>query len=125
MSFDPCSYLGVKCKYYYNIEKSDEEQDGRISNFDSDMTTNDIMLSKKYSEISFMLFRTGSCLIVGNCNETTLRFVYNFIVNMLFTEYNSIRIKNKDKFVKKETMKVRKKKINVDYNYFTETIKSK
>jgi len=125
VSFDPCSYPGVKCKYYYNIEKSDEEQDGRISNYDNNMTTNDIMLSKKYSEISFMLFRTGSCLIVGNCNELILRFVYNFIVNMLFTEYNSIRIKNKEKFIKKEITKVRKKKINVDYNYFIETIKSK
>ena len=125
VSFDPCSYPGVKCKYYYNIEKSDEEQDGRISNYDNNMTTNDIMLSKKYSEISFMLFRTGSCLIVGNCNELILRFVYNFIVNMLFTEYNSLRIKNKEKFIKKEITKVRKKKINVDYNYFIETIKSK
>ena len=121
-SYDPCSYPGVKCKYYYNIVKSYEEQTGKIERIDNNMTTNDIILSKKYLEISFMIFRTGSCLIVGNCNEDVLRFVYKYIVNMLFDEYHEICIKNKEKFVKLKTDKKKKKKIVVDYNYYNDTI---
>ena len=121
-SYDPCSYPGVKCKYYYNIDKSWEEQNGKIARIDNNMTTNDIILSNKYLEISFMIFRTGSCLIVGNCNEEVLRFVYNYIVNMLFSEHHEICIQNKEKFVKIKNEKKKKKKIVVDYNYYNDTI---
>lgn len=121
-SYDPCSYPGVKCKYYYNIDKSEEEQTGRISKSDNNMTTNDIILSNKYLEISFMIFRTGSCLIVGNCNEEVLRFVYKYIVDMLFQEYYNICIQNKEKFVKIKNHKMKKRKFVVDYDYYNDTI---
>lgn len=121
-SYDPCSYPGVKCKYYYNIDKSEEEQTGRISKSDNNMTTNDIILSNKYLEISFMIFRTGSCLIVGNCNEEVLRFVYKYIVDMLFQEYYNICIQNKEKFVKIKNEKMKKRKFVVDYDYYNDTI---
>jgi len=121
-SYDPCSYPGVKCKYYYNIDKSEEEQTGRISKSDNNMTTNDIILSSKYLEISFMIFRTGSCLIVGNCNEEVLRFVYRYIVDMLFQEYRDICIQNKEKFVKIKNEKMKKRKFVVDYDYYNDTI---
>tara|TARA_B110000285_G_scaffold232549_1_gene303864 strand:+ start:4996 stop:6126 length:1131 start_codon:yes stop_codon:yes gene_type:complete len=121
-SYDPCSYPGVKCKYYYNIDKPWEEQNGKIARIDNNMTTNDIILSNKYLEISFMIFRTGSCLIVGNCNEEVLRFVYTYIVNMLFSEHRDICIQNKEKFVKIKNEKKKKKKIIVDYNYYNDTI---
>lgn len=121
-SYDPCSYPGVKCKYYYNIDKPNEEQTGRISKSDNSMTTNDIILSNKYLEISFMIFRTGSCLIVGNCCETVLRFVYKYIVDMLFDEYYDISIQNKDKFVKIKNNKMKKRKYVVDYDYYNDTI---
>lgn len=121
-SYDPCSYPGVKCKYYYNIDKSEEEQTGRISKLDNNMTTNDIILSNKYLEISFMIFRTGSCLIVGNCNEKVLRFVYKYIVDMLFQEYYNICIQNKEKFIKIKNEKMKKRKFVVDYEYYNDTI---
>jgi hypothetical protein len=121
-SYDPCSYPGVKCKYYYNIDKPNEDQTGRISKSDNNMTTNDIILSNKYLEVSFMIFRTGSCLIVGNCNEEVLRFVYKYIVNMLFQEYYNICIKNKEKFVKIKNDKLKKRKFVVDYDYYNNTI---
>ena len=121
-SYDPCSYPGVKCKYYYNIDKPPEEQSGQISKTDNTMTTNDILRSKKYLEISFMIFRTGSCLIVGNCDEDVLRFVYRYIVEMLFTEYYEISIQNKEKFVKIKNDKMKKRKIIVDYNYYNNSI---
>lgn len=121
-SYDPCSYPGVKCKYYYNIDKPNEDQTGRISKSDNNMTTNDIILSNKYLEISFMIFRTGSCLIVGNCNEEVLRFVYKYIVNLLFQEYHNICIKNKEKFVKIKNDKLKKRKFVVDYDYYNDII---
>ena len=41
-----------------------------------------------------MIFRTGSILIVGKCNEDVLNIVYNFIKNILKNEYSNIAIKN-------------------------------
>jgi hypothetical protein len=46
--------------------------------------------TNKYTEVSFMIFRTGSCLIVGNCSESVLRFVYEFIKCLLTREYAHI-----------------------------------
>ena len=36
-----------------------------------------------------MIFRTGSILIVGNCNEEILKIIYNFIVKLLIKECNN------------------------------------
>lgn len=61
--YDPCSYPGIQCKY--NIEK--------------DNTT-----------ISYMIFRTGSILIVGKCNEEQLNKVYNYLKDILYNEFHEI-----------------------------------
>jgi hypothetical protein len=37
-----------------------------------------------------MIFRTGSVLIVGKCNEDVLHEIYDFIKTMLETEYMTI-----------------------------------
>jgi hypothetical protein len=37
-----------------------------------------------------MIFRTGSVLIVGKCDETILLYIYEFIKNILNTELNKI-----------------------------------
>ena len=123
-SYDPCSYPGVKCKYYYNIDKPWEEQNGKIARIDNNMTTNDIILSNKYLEISFMIFRTGSCLIVGNCNEVMLRCAFRFIKKILIEEYKNISSQNvllTDKVPKKIS---KKKKYTVNYHYYNETIRN-
>ena len=83
--YDPCSYPGVQCKY----------------NFEETNTT-----------ISFMVLRTGSVLIVGNCSDEQLYTVYNFLVKVFSDEYESIKdnyilpIKdmNKKKKKKKKTI---------------------
>ena len=36
---------------------------------------------RKWSEISFMIFRTGSVLIVGNCDENILHIIYQYLKN--------------------------------------------
>ena len=61
-SYDPCSYPGIQCKYKIN----------------------DI-------NISFMIFRTGSILIVGKCEDDIIIQTYEFIKKMLYTEFNNIK----------------------------------
>jgi TATA-box binding protein (TBP) (component of TFIID and TFIIIB) len=88
-SFDPCSYPGIQCKYK--------------------VTMDDINY-----EISFMIFRTGSVLIVGKCNENVLYNVYGILKQILHDEYNDIKQpgeivindKNKNKKVRKKKIKV-------------------
>jgi hypothetical protein len=46
---------------------------------DRGMKMSELIENKKYTEVSFMIFRTGSCLIVGNCSEAILVFIYKFI----------------------------------------------
>ena len=80
--YDPCSYPGIQCKFYYNPEV--EIQTGsQISNDDRDKY-------KQIVEVSFMIFRTGSILIVGMCNENVLYIIYEFIKKMLINEFHHI-----------------------------------
>ncbi len=119
-SYDPCSYPGVKSKYYYNNELNIDSQTGQIFKEDCNQTVKDLNINKKYTEISFMIFRTGSCLIVGNCNEKILYHVYNFIKNLLQTEYINIKSVNDTDNIKKKTIKPRKKIINITNDYFNQ-----
>ena len=58
-----------------------------------------------------MMFRTGSCLIVGNCTERILRFVYNYIKQILHDEYFNIAVTNMNAETKIKKEKIRKKTI--------------
>lgn len=103
--FDPCSYPGIQSKFYYNKNKTTQ-------NGICDCSTR---CNKKGSgdgdgdckEISFMIFRTGSVLIVGNCNEKILGEIYIFIKNILETEYPNI---NEGLIVDEDKNKIQKRK---------------
>lgn len=60
-SYDPCSYPGIQCKYK--------------------LPDNDV---------SFMIFRTGSVLIVGKCDDDQLYEIYDFIKKIFYDEINYI-----------------------------------
>lgn len=126
-SYDPCSYPGVKCKFYFNKEIgfNKDLQNGRILIEHRNMKLSELDDTKKYTEISFMIFRTGSCLIVGNCTEEILRHVYDFIKNILHEEYYNINVKNvyTEQKIKKE--KIRKKSINLTSEYYNTHIQNK
>ena len=81
--FDPCSYPGIQCKFYYNPEVG--IQTGMQI---SEQNKN---LYKEIKKVSFMIFRTGSVLIVGKCDESILRIIYRFLVKILEDEYHNIR----------------------------------
>ena len=108
--FDPCSYPGIQCKFYYNPEVDVELQTGsQISNEDKEKY-------KKIVEVSFMIFRTGSILIVGMCNENVLYIIYEFIKKMLINEFYHVSQPNvlsggSGDFAKNKNKKIRKKQI--------------
>ena len=119
-AYDPCSYPGVKCKFYFNndLGYTLEEQKGRVEIEDRGMKMSELFDSKKYTEISFMIFRTGSCLIVGNCSERILRIVFEFIKGILTNEYHSISVSNENTNVKVKKTKLRKKIVTMTSDYF-------
>ena len=106
--YDPCSYPGIQCKFYYNTKLSYTEQ--QLGVLDSKYKEND------YKKISFMIFRTGSVLIVGKCNEDELNNIYIFLKDMLFNEYNLIyeTSKEEENIEVKKNKKTRRKTITIN-----------
>jgi hypothetical protein len=123
-AYDPCSYPGVKCKYYFNneLEYDHTIQRGRVTTEDRTLKMYEIDNTEKYTEVSFMLFRTGSVLIVGNCSEKCLMFVFDFIKRMLEAEYINIRIENDEPTSRVKKSKLRKKTIQLTTQYFQEVV---
>jgi hypothetical protein len=114
-AFDPCSYPGVKCKFYFNNEIGFDPllQNGVVCNNDQKMKLSELNDNKKYTEVSFMIFRTGSCLIVGNCSEPILYFIFDFIKRILTAEYENICSSSDEPVIKVKKNKLRKKTIMV------------
>jgi hypothetical protein len=123
-AYDPCSYPGVKCKFYFNHDIGFDTtlQNGTISVTDRGMKMCELIDNKKYTEVSFMIFRTGSCLIVGNCSEPVLLFIYQFIKKMFETEYRIISVMNEEPIMKNKGLKLRKKHISLSLDYFQQLL---
>jgi TATA-box binding protein (TBP) (component of TFIID and TFIIIB) len=104
--YDPCSYPGIQCKFYYNPDIG--LQNG------CQISEENKHLYKNISEVSFMIFRTGSVLIVGKCDENVLLIIYEFLKEILTNEYKNIcqqktlttsqNIKDKKKKLRKKTI---------------------
>jgi hypothetical protein len=121
-AYDPCSYPGVKCKFYFNneMEYDADLQRGRVMKEDRGMKMSELVDNKKYTEISFMIFRTGSCLIVGNCSEKILLFVFAFIRGFLSDEYDNICVANDGQIAKVKKTKIRKRTIHITSQYLSQ-----
>jgi hypothetical protein len=101
-NYDACSYPGIQSKFYYIPGL--EHQTGQHP------PTSEI--DKAY-EISFMIFRTGSVLIVGRCDENVLHCIYAFLKKLLEVEYPEIGNQLNIIQPKKQNVKLRRKVINV------------
>jgi hypothetical protein len=104
-NFDACSYPGIQCKFYYDDTIQSSFQNGQQPNH------------KEFQEISFMIFRTGSVLVVGKCEEDVLNHIYQFIKNILELEYNHINNSSDQNITpvnKDRKKKIRKKTILID-----------
>ena len=77
-NFDPCSYPGIQCKFYY--------RSGSVTQTGQQPREDELDIVK----MSFMIFRTGSILIVGRCTEDILHSIYSFLCDMLSCEYQYI-----------------------------------
>ena len=123
--YDSCTYPAVKSKFYFcnTLGFDPVVQRGTILPEDRALKTKDIVKSNKYTKVSFMVFRTGSCLIVGNCTEEILMFVYEFVKKVLTDEYERIYVAGDEdtpetKKAQKKT-KLRKRKVMVTNEYFS------
>jgi len=101
--YEPCSYPGIQCKFYYNYDLP--VQNGILVGDKS---------NGRYVEVSFMIFRTGSVLIVGMCDEDVLHEIYHFLKSMLVTEFRHIAIGLNNGVNKDKKKKIRKRLITID-----------
>jgi hypothetical protein len=69
-----------------------------------------------------MIFRTGSVLIVGRCDENVLILIYEFLKTILVNEFKVICQKNaktnnyNENLLKDKTKKIRRKNITIEIN---------
>ncbi len=122
--YDPCTYPAVKSKYYFcnHIGLDADKQRGIVQPEDINMKSKELMKSDRYTKVSFMVFRTGSCLIVGNCTEPILYFVYNFVKQLLLDERDKIYVPpTAEEPVNKKlkSSKPRSRKVQVTSPYFS------
>jgi len=110
--YDPCSYPGIQCKFYFNPDV--EIQNG------CQISEENKHLYKNIKEVSFMIFRTGSVLIVGKCDEKLLLSIYEFLKIILNNEYKNIcqtystGDENIPFTLKDKTKKIRRKNIIIE-----------
>ena len=117
-NYDACSYPGIQCKFFYVQGASDQsgQQPAHNSIYDAITMTNKHKKArndtKAHYEVSFMIFRTGSVLIVGKCNEDVLHEIYDFIRTMMETEYMTVGkclVSTDASLEKKRSPKIRRK----------------
>lgn len=66
--YDSSYYPGIQCKF--------------------------VDVERNIKNVSFMIFRTGSILIVGKCNEVDIHIIYNYVKKILTDEYTHIYQRN-------------------------------
>lgn len=115
-NYDSCSYPGIQSKFYYikgcAIQSGQQPKEG-----------------VECCEISFMIFRTGSVLIVGKCTESILHEIYEFLKTIFEQEYKNIvndfgcdnlETGRNDPCHKKKSLKVQRRIITCSGNYGTQ-----
>lgn len=112
-NYDSCSYPGIQSKFYYikdcGIQTGQQPKEG-----------------VECCEISFMIFRTGSVLIVGKCTESILHEIYDFLKTIFEQEYENIvndfgcdnlETGRNEPCHKKKSLKVQRRIITCSGNY--------
>jgi hypothetical protein len=107
-AYDPCSYPGIQCEFYFNPESEVQTGQHPPSGISDEER-------ERFIKMSFMVFRTGSVLIVGRCKEDVLGKIYEFLIELLESEYQNVGggLISIDAGKHDKTKKVRKKTILV------------
>jgi hypothetical protein len=108
-NYDPCSYPGIQCEFYYDpavLSLQHGMQPPMAQAVD-----NEALVTK----VSFMVFRTGSVLIVGKCTEEILYNIYAYLGRIFQAEYETISVKSAIALqpLIKKGRKIRKKTITL------------
>lgn len=117
--YDPCKYPGVQCKFYYKPGRPYDEQTG-ICDCETPCSKKGRPRNAPTGpclELSFMIFRTGSILIVGNCKEDVIRVIFKRIKTIMLNERERcmIQLINKSQIEKPQCKKRNRKiKIRID-----------
>ena len=111
--YDPCHYPGVKMPFYYDVNL--KTQNG-IQTRPDDKKCKDIV------KIHCSIFRTGSVLILGTCNEFVLNQVYTFVANLLKTEFKYICSDLITELNKPKSNKNKKRKSQKKYIIYNDVI---
>ncbi len=91
-SFDTCSYPGIQCEFYYKLDMDSLfVQTGELPPFlESNKDKERQSYREEYTKVSFMIFRTGSVLMVGKCGENVIKYIYGFLKDLLYKEFYEI-----------------------------------
>jgi hypothetical protein len=124
-TYNKSNYPGVKCKYYLNndLPLDLHFQNGKITKEDENIKMGELKNNTKYTKITFVIFRTGNNLILGNFSKQILLFIFDFVKHILMSEYENIRTLNDEPNKKTKKNKPRKKKVQFSKEIY-ETISS-
>lgn len=108
--YDPCKYPGIRCVYFQNDTHPDAKGICKCAKSCANKRKKVVDGESKCKGIAFMIFRTGSTLIVGHCDEFLLNIIYQYLKQILETEYKNVAIGNIVERREKSTTKKNKKK---------------
>jgi TATA-box binding protein (TBP) (component of TFIID and TFIIIB) len=116
-NYDPCSYPGIQCEFYYDTRLAVQHgmQPASFSSSRKELEIEKEAAKDYVQKVSFMVFRTGSVLIVGKCSDAILQNIYTFLCAIFVKEYKEIcgTMPPTTKEVLKKNRKIRKKTIYV------------
>lgn len=81
----------LKCKFFYDLEKSADDQTGHVRQSDFHVKLKKRPKLPWYAVVTFMIFRTGECLVSGNASETVIHFVHKFFRDIVCAHYAQIK----------------------------------
>ena len=87
--YDPCIYQGVLIKFYWNYDK--ETQDGKC---ECSIPCNGKGSGKgngNCRKITISVFQSGNIIITGKCSRDELNYIYNYIVELLHNNYDTVK----------------------------------
>ena len=87
--YDPCIYQGVLIKFYWNYNK--QIQNGKCM---CDVPCNGKGSGNgngQCKKLTISIFQSGNIIITGKCKRSEILYLYNFIVNLLHSNYDKLK----------------------------------
>ena len=110
--YDPCIYQGVLIKFYWNYNKN--IQDGKC-NCSIPCNGKGVGLGDgECRKITVSIFQSGNIIITGKCNRDEIQYIYKYIIDLLYDNYENIK---QISFMEDETnIKIKRRNISILIN---------